>query len=120
MKSLNRNKQELYYALYTHKEPIIDEYGNKTGEFSLVYSEPTPVWMNISAARGTAETEMFGISANYTKTLVTSDMSCPIQEDTILWIGISPEGGTPYNYSVVQVAKSLNSITYAIKEVEVS
>ncbi len=120
MKCLDRNKQTFYYALYEGKTPLRDEYGNLTGEYSVNYSEPQSAKMNVSASRGTADTELFGITANYTKTIVTEDMSCPIDENSILWIGISPQNGASYNYSVVQVAKSLNSITYAIREVEVS
>lgn len=118
MKTLNRNKQIVYYALYKGKEDIIDEYGNRTGEHSILYSPPIKAKMNVSAARGTAESNVFGISTNYTKILVTDDMKCAISEDSILWIDATPD--EPYNYVVVQVAKSLNSISYAVKKVDIS
>ena len=118
MKTLSRNKQTLYYALFEEKKEIKDEYGNRTGEHQLVYAPPVKAKMSISAARGTAESEFFGLSLNYTKTLVTEDVNCPIAEDTVLWIDAEPDES--YNYVVVQVAKSLNSITYAIKKVDVS
>ena len=121
MRCLQRNKQTFYYALYTGKEQIIDANGNKSGQYRVIYSDPVEMKANISASRGSSDVEMFGISELYTKTIVTEDLSCPIKEDSILWIGKEPyenEELTPYNYVVVQKAQSLNSITYAVREVK--
>lgn len=119
MMCLAQNKQQLYYALYQGKTQKIDAQGNKTGQWNTTYSEPVEIWMNISAARGTADVEQFGINDSYSRTLATDDVNCPIETDSILWIGKDPSSD-PYNYRVVRVAKSLNSITYAIQEVSVS
>ena len=123
MRSLARNKQKIYYALYASKTEVVDEYGNKTGEYSVTYSTPVEYHINVSAARGTADVEQFGINANYTKTMVTNDMSCPITESSVLWVGKEAVVDTviqPHNYVVVSVARSINSITYAIREVTVT
>ena len=127
MRSLVRNKQKIYYALQTTETEIRDEYGNITGESKLSYSEPVEYHINVSAARGTADLEQFGINENYTKTMVTNDMNCPINETSRLWIGkdatVTVDNVTtvlPHNYVVVSVARSINSITYAIKEVSVT
>lgn len=126
MRCLKRNEQTLYYALYLGKTELIDEYGNATGQFEKTFSEPIRCRMNVSSARGVAELEQFGVDTKYTKTLVTDDMSCPIDENTVLWIDRTPttqiDGDTvvnPHNYIVSQVARSLNSITFAVKEVDV-
>ena len=127
MRSLNRNKQKIYYSLYTGKKPILDEYGNQTGEFETTYATPVAYDINVSAARGTADVEQFGINLNYSKSMVTNDLTCPISETTRLWVGkeafvtvnnVVTE--TPHNYVVVSVARSINSITYAIREVTVT
>lgn len=123
MRSLNRNKQRIYYSLYSSKTPILDEYGNQTGEYETTYATPVALDINVSAARGTSDVEQFGINTAYTKTMVTNDLTCPIDETTRLWIGREPTDNgveVPHNYVVVMVAKSVNSITYAIKEVSVS
>lgn len=119
MRGLKRNKQNIYYALYEGKRELTDEYGNKTGESEVLYSAPVLVKMSISAAKGNSELDLFGININYTKTIITDDTNCPIKEDSILWIGNSPQK-EPHNYVVVQTAKSLNNIAYAVKEVDVS
>jgi len=127
MRSLCRNKQTIYYALYDVKTPIKDDYGNESGEYTMDYSEPVEYRINVSAARGTADVEQFGINANYSKTMVTNDMSCPISETTRLWVGITPtvmvgetEVAQSHNYVVTSVARSINSVTYAIREVTVT
>ena len=129
MRSLNRNKQKIYYSLYSSKTPILDEYGNQTGEYETTYATPVALDINVSAARGTSDVEQFGINLNYTKSMVTNDLTCPIDETSRLWVNKYPfvlddnnnvVSITPHNYVVVSVAKSINSITYAIKEVSVT
>ena len=119
MRSLARNKQKLHYALLVSRTEIIDADGNKTGEFENTYGNPIEFKANISPARGNADIDIFGANVNYSKTIVTTDMRCPIDENSLLWIDTDPLT-QPYNYVVTQVAKSLNVITYAIKEVRVS
>ena len=125
MKALLRNKQAFYYANISTTADATDEYGNKTGEQNITYSAPVSVMANISPARGSADLDAFGINADYTKTIVTDDLTLPVDKSTILWIGVEPDkdgeaGTVKHNYVVVQVAKSLNSMTIAVKEVSVS
>lgn len=118
MRTLEINKQPMWYALYTGKTEVIDEYGNYTGNYDLHYSEPVYYPVNMSQSRGTADVDMFGINASYDRTFVTTDMDCPIAEDSIIWFGADPET-QPHNYVVYQIANSLNSVTYAIRAVDV-
>jgi hypothetical protein len=118
MRTLLRNKTPIYYALYTDRTPIIDAQGYETGDYSEGYTEPAELWASVSANKGEASVEPFGADLDYTKTIITDDMTCPISETSRLWIGREPDD--PYNYAVVRVAKSLNHITYAVKEVDVS
>lgn len=123
MRSLVRNKQKIYYALYEGKTDTRDEWGNLTPEPQLNYGTPVAYNINVSAARGTANLEQFGINLNYTKTMVTNDLSCPITETSRLWVGkeaVVDDVLQPHNYVVVSVARSINSITYAIREVLVT
>ena len=125
MKALLRNMQTFYYANVSTTAAQYDECGNETGEPSITYDAPVSAQANISPARGTADLEQFGINSDYTKTIVSDNLTLPIDKSTILWIGIAPdkdgEAGTiKHNYVVVGVAKSLNSVTIAVKEVSVS
>ena len=103
MRTLNRNKSPFWYLLYDSKAPAKDEYGNETGEELVVYKPAV---------------------AMYDKVIVTDDLSCPIDENTVLFIDKEPEydddGNPLYDYIVKRVAKSLNSISYAVSKVTVS
>ncbi|WP_310604875.1 hypothetical protein [Anaerosporobacter sp.] len=123
IRSLERNKQKIYYALYLDDVEEMDEEGNYTGEKITGYSNPIDFKINSSASRGEASTEQFGISLDYDKVLCSCDTILPIDETTVLWVDIKPvldENGatkTKHDYIVKKVAKSLNSVQYAIKKV---
>lgn len=124
MRELERNKQQIYYSLLNSVVEATDSSNYKTGELVKSYSAPVPFRINVSPARGNAEREGFGIDCVYSKTMTTADMDCPIEEDTLLWIGITPSTSTvsqiPHNYYVVRKAASLHDIVYAIREVKLS
>lgn len=125
MKALERNKREFWYANINTTSNATDEYGNETGEKDITYDSPVSFMANISPARGTADLDAFGINADYTKTIVTDNLTLPVDKSTILWIDSVPDengeaGTVKHDYVVVAVAKSLNSMTIAIKEVNVS
>ena len=117
MRTLEINKQPMWYALLTGKTEVIDEYGNHTGVFELTYSKPVYYPVNMSESRNIVKHEAFGVTADYDRTFVTTDMSCPISEDTIIWFGADPTT-EPHNYVVHRIANSLNSITIAIRQVD--
>ena len=119
MSTLERNKQTIYYALYEGKKPLTDEYGNPTGEYEVLYSEPVLLKINVSAARGEYSTRQFGETENYDKVLVTDDINIPITETSLLWID-DTDTSKPHDYIVKKVAKSLNSVAIAVSKVSVS
>ena len=121
MRALERNKQPIYFANYTGRSVITDEDGLETGEYELTYTTPTGANVNVSASRGEANLDLFGTDLNYSNTIV-SDKDLGIDENSILWIGKDAYQGsavTPHNYIVVSVAKSFNSVVYAVRKVDV-
>lgn len=118
MRSLNRNKRLIYYALRTGETVNIDEYGNETSESTPTYSEPVALYCSVSAAQGEDAVQSFGSFTGYSRTLCVSDRDCPIEEDSILWFGVAPS--EPHNYIVVLKADSKNGVLYAIQEVTVT
>ena len=103
MKLMKRNLKPVHYCLYKGREPLLDDDGNETGEYQV---------------------NMFGNLESYDKVLITDDTNCPIDENTLLFVDKEPEFGNDGNplcdYRVRRVAKSLNSISYAISKVTVS
>ena len=118
MRSLNRNKRQIYYALRQGEVYNIDEYGNETGELTPTYGTATPLLCNVSAASGQDAVEAFGSFTAYSRTMFVADNSCPIDENTIVWFGVEPRN--PHNYIVTRRADSKNGILYALQEVTVT
>lgn len=123
MRILERNKRTFWYAQFLRRDPQYDEYGNEVGEGLPVFGDAVKMRANVSAATGAAQIEQFGNLPSYDKVIVTDDLSCPITETTVLFLDKEPEyaDGKPlYDYIVRRVAKSLNSISYAVSRVNVS
>lgn len=97
----------------------MDEWGNTTTEFEIIYTKPVEMKANISPARGDSTTRQFGETLDYDKVIVFSGKN-PISETSILWIDTPADGETPHDYIVMKVAKSLNSTSLAVKKVTVS
>lgn len=124
MKCLHRNKSKFYYALFKEKVAIKDEYGNDSGEVRIVYEEPVEARANVSAASGESQVEQFGNSVMYDKVIIMDDLRIPIDENSVLCIDSPPsydeDGNLIYDYIVKKVAKSINTISFAVSKVKVS
>jgi hypothetical protein len=121
MKCLARNKQTFYYSLYVSKTELVDEYGNKSGEYDIQYTTPTECKANISPAQGETETRQFGNDVKYDKVIVLENSRIEIDEHSILWIDRLPneENTIPHDYVVRGIARSLNSVSLAVEKVDI-
>lgn len=124
MKLMKRNLLPVHYCLFDKKETITDENGYETSEVAVHYQEPVKLLCSVSPAKGYAQAGMFGNLESYDKVLITDDVTCPIDENTVLFVDKEPaynaEGTPLYDYIVRRVAKSFNNISYAISKVGVS
>lgn len=118
MRSLNRNKRVIHYALYAKDEPILDEYGNETSESMPTYGEIKELRCNVSASTGAEAVESFGSFSNYTRAVCIADNNCPLAERAIVWFGVATTEA--HNYVVTRKADSKNGILYALQEVKVN
>lgn len=123
MRLLKQNEQHLWYAQYNNKIPILDSDGYETGDYEAGYLAPVSFSANISAGKGSSQEEVFGKELDFTRTISTTDMTCPINEHSLIWIETEPvlksDGTADPNsadYTVAtKPARSLNSIMIAIK-----
>lgn len=118
MRSAVINKQTIYYALYTGITDAVDSDGFLTGEKVKTYAEPVEFRINVSPSKGYAKVEPFGIETSYDRVMNTCDLTCPINEETLVWVDKTPQDG-PHNYRVTRVAPGLKNIVYAIQGVSV-
>ena len=147
MSRKTRNDTGFWYCQFNPSVSyaVIDENGNETGEIIPDYVSAVSMFANVSPATGQAQTELFGNLESYDKVIVVKDMDCPINEQTVLFLEKEPEyvsvsthiivegnalyaddavGNVTYqlpknDYIVKRVAKSLNSISIAVRKVDV-
>lgn len=140
MRTLNKNKQKMYYSLLDKNIPVYetDENGEtlydeidgikipiETGETRLGYSEPKEFLGNIAMSGGESEAREFGLSVeDYNAVVVCSKGEYPIKEGSLIWheneIGYKGIDETIVNsdtadYVIIKVHKSLNLVKYILK-----
>ena len=116
MRDLKRNRQTVWYSLLNVSAGT-DEWGNT--EDIKTYGPPVSIEITVSANKGEASQQAFGVDLKYDREMSTHDTTCPIDEYTHLWIDGRDTSKT-HNYIVKAVSKSLNCIRYAIEKVNVS
>jgi len=135
MRTLAKNKQKMYYALYKGEEPeyVLDENGNKivdyidedgnvyyreTGNKVPTYFEPVSFYGNISMSGGEVNTQEYGIDVSgYDALLVLDKDQIPIEETSLVWFESEPQykdadktivDGNKADYRVLAIKPSLN------------
>lgn len=127
MRTLQRNKQDLKYALYLGKlqKQKIDKNGNivKVGDKKDTYSEPRPFKGNIALSGGDSEAAEFGLDlSDYDAKIILEKNLYPIKEGSLIWMDSEPvvdEDGhsllTSADYRVVKKKPSLNVDRFVLK-----
>ena len=129
MRTLNKNKQRIYYALKTGKESetssetimvdgeevVIDE-----GGYDISYTEPEGFLGNISFSSGESQDVEFGLDLSaYDAVIVTDKGTIPITETSLIWFETEPptgeNDGATADYTVVAVRNSLNQTKAILK-----
>lgn len=105
MRTLQKNKQKMYYALLIGEVPIyeldddgnriidyVDEEGNiyyqETGEYELQYAFPVEFWGNIAMSGGEAQTQEFGVDVSqYDAVIILNKDEIPLTETSLVWYG---------------------------------
>lgn len=133
MRTLKKNKQQMYYANQDREVPIYEYYedadGNMypldTGETKLVYGEPILFEGNIAMSGGEVEAQEFGLNlADYQAILVLGKNTLPITETSLIWFENEPkkdiDGNTDEfsaDYKIVKISPSINVDKYVLKKV---
>ena len=113
MRLRERNKQRFFYATRSTSSTQTDSMGNPL----VIYSEPIEFRANIRQPSGTTIDDYFGGLLEYDR-VITTDLSCPIDENCVLWIDNNGVGS--FDYIVARIADSINYKVIAVKKVLVS
>lgn len=119
MQNLARNTFTVWFQVYQGQTEIVDADGYKTGSFTPAYGPLQSAQLMVSPNKGDATLEVFGALLDYDRAMTTADTTCPINEQTILWLDGAPTDG-PYTHYVKKRAPWKNSLAFAVKQVEVS
>lgn len=142
MRLLEKNKQDLKYALQVGEVPIYerDEEGNiiyievdgqkvpvETGETEVGYAKPVDFRGNIAMSGGEAEDKSFGVDiSEYDAILLMEKDRIPIDETSLIWhmseVKYADEQNTVVDrksadYSIKRVQPSLNFTRYLLKRI---
>lgn len=116
------DKRPLWYSNPVGKKtPIVDEWGNETGEFAYEsWIKPAKLMLNVSPPTGSAEANPFGAFTDYSYVVSSSSKkhNTPLYEGTRVWF--QTDVSKPFNYIVVKVAEHITDTLYALKEVAAS
>ena len=104
MKLLKRNLRSVWYQLYQGQTAQTDSDGFETGEIASSYSDPILLICSVSPASGNVLAETFGTLENYDKIIITDDLSCPIDEHSVLYVDTDTSG--KYDYGNLEVWKN--------------
>ena len=118
MRTVQRDRRTIWYALFKEVEDITDSDGNLTGEQRVIYHDPVKARMNVSGDKGVAAIEEFGIDNPFTRVAVTDDLKTPFNTDTIFWFGREPT--EPHNYRCTGVSRTVNGVKLALEELDVT
>jgi len=119
LRVVRRNRRPVAYAFYQGVTDVVNDDGEYTGEHEISYSEPVKALMNVSGGRGQADINLFGIGSSSMRTIVTEDLETPFSEETVFWVERDPDT-EPFDYRVVNIARTVNQVVIAIDEVSKS
>lgn len=125
MRTANKNKRTLYYALQASKSEKTDTstitVDGETvyleeGDYSITYEEPVKFMANISFSGGEATDVEFGVDTSaYDAIIILDDDAIPITETSLIWFENDPDSEEA-DYSIVAIRKSLNQLKAILKK----
>lgn len=123
MRNCKKNERPLWLLNFIKEDEVKDSQGNYTGEKTIVYTRPKKINSNISGARGSSQSEVFGTDIRYDKTITFSFdqfKELKITENSVFFVDSKPiyDGINPlYDYRVEKIADTKNEVVIAITKV---
>lgn len=136
MRTLRKNRQKLYYALWLENQPVYerDRNGNirydedgdplETGDYENQYTMPMEFKANIHGSGGRLQEMAYGVYEDYDALLYVRKHDLPIKELTLIWYESAPrfrnDGSVDpasADYKVKRVPPSLDETVYLLEKV---
>lgn len=130
MRTLNRNKQILYYALLegstagTDSDTIVvdgETVSINEGDYDMSYGNPVDFMASISFSGGEAVEAEFGYDVSAYDAIIVADKNyLPITKTSLIWYETEPptgvNDGSTSDYTVVATNNSLNQFKALLKK----
>lgn len=129
-----RNKQKMYYALYTESEDVTtggsiivdgETVEIENGSTTQGYTRPYLFKGNITFTGGEVSETEYGIDvSNYSAILVMNKNEIPIDEHSLIWYNTEPSmigdqaDPSTADFKVVKLVPSLNVDKYLLQRIE--
>lgn len=79
------NKRKFYFANYVEEAPIYDKEGNRTGEYTVTYTDKTVCFANILTSSSKISMDYFGADIDCTYIMLLPK-GVKFDENTVFWI----------------------------------
>ena len=113
MRTLEKNKVDMWYVNPTTETQVVDVNGDYTGEKELNYSIPTSIRLHLYPSTGEVVLKTFGKEINVDMVSVSN---IELEKNTLLFFTEPTEKfDTTYDYNVTAILKSLNNYQYGLK-----
>lgn len=113
MRTLDKNKTTMWIVNVLGDVEEIDSRGFYTGQVIKSYSTPVEVRLSLYPANGEVLEQLFGRDISADMLAVSNDVV--LTKDTLLFLNENINDYSKYDYTVTGIAKSLNTIQYALR-----
>ena len=119
MRCLDRDRRTCWIARYEGMSQAVDSKGRLTGRNAPAYAAPKRFSPTVTAARGQADGDYFGVSVDYDRTLTVDDPDFPVKETDVLYIDSDPRAdGARADYRIARIARTSGFTVMAAKRIE--
>lgn len=116
MRSLERNKQDIWYCNVLGKTDITNSNGDCVGSIDLL-SNPTKYSIGVSATVGSPKFLSFGVNQEYSREMSCCDDDFSLNEGDLLFIDIEPQVNSDGSLSKNQDGRYTTEPDYYVKKV---
>lgn len=115
MRTLEKNKTDLWVVNPATQSKVLDENGFETGEMITTFGTPVKIRMGLYPANGLITSEIFGKDYVCDQLAISNDVV--LLENSLIFTA-PPVSNYPvtYTYRVDRINKSLNTSNYALKK----
>ena len=116
MRTMDRNKEPMWYAKLKEVTKILDDNNYETGEYNEVYYDAKKVWVHTQPVDSDLEVQKFGIESRDTLWVLIQRTDWDMDEATALWFKTTPTLHPKPTHRIAGIMPGLNQYVIYAKE----